>query len=74
VKASGDLMLRADLPARARMRLLHNGRVIHEVDGVNLRFSVPGNGVYRLEAWVELDGELRPWIYSNPIRVEPVSK
>jgi hypothetical protein len=24
-------------------------------------------GVYRIEAWVEIGGELRPWIYSNPI-------
>ena len=50
VKASGDLMLRADLPARARVRLLHNGRVVHEVEGVNLRFPVSVHGVYRLEA------------------------
>ena len=73
VKASGDLMLRADLPARARIRVLHNGRLIHQIDGVNLRFPVSANGVYRLEAWVELDGELRPWIYSNPIRGSVVS-
>ena len=24
-------------------------------------------GVYRIEAWVEIGGEVRPWIYSNPI-------
>jgi hypothetical protein len=27
-------------------------------------------GAYRLEAWLTLDGEQRPWIYSNPIYVK----
>jgi hypothetical protein len=26
-------------------------------------------GAYRLEAWLKLDGELRPWIFANPIYV-----
>ena len=26
-------------------------------------------GVYRVEGWLKLDGEDRPWIYSNPIYV-----
>jgi hypothetical protein len=26
-------------------------------------------GAYRLEAWLELDGELRPWIFANPVYV-----
>ena len=66
VKASSDLMLHADLPAQARIRLFENGRIIHEVNGVNLKFPVSGNGVYRLEAWVELDGELRTMDLQQP--------
>jgi hypothetical protein len=26
-------------------------------------------GVYRIEVWLEVGGEMRPWIYSNPIRI-----
>jgi hypothetical protein len=26
-------------------------------------------GAHRLEAWLEIAGERRVWIYSNPIRV-----
>src|SRR6185295_18685519 len=26
-------------------------------------------GAYRLEAWLKVDGEERPWIYSNPVYV-----
>ena len=34
-----------------------------------IEFAVKTPGAYRLEAWLPLDGELRPWIYSNPIYV-----
>jgi hypothetical protein len=31
--------------------------------------AVTWPGAYRLEAWLELDGEFRPWIFANPIYV-----
>jgi len=30
-------------------------------------FEVKEPGVHRLEAWLTVDGELRPWIFANPI-------
>jgi len=32
-------------------------------------FAVKEPGAYRLEAFMELDGEHRPWLYANPIYV-----
>ena len=29
--------------------------------------AVAAAGVYRVEGWLKVDGEERPWIYSNPI-------
>jgi len=34
-----------------------------------LEFGLSNPGVYRVEGWLKLDGELRPWVYSNPIYV-----
>ena len=33
-------------------------------------FAVKEPGAYRLEAWLKLDGEWRPWIFANPIYVK----
>ncbi len=59
--------LLAGLPAPAKIRLLHGGKVIQETTGEDFNFVVREPGAYRLEAWLTLDGEDRPWIYSNPI-------
>jgi acetyl esterase/lipase len=53
----------------ARLKLVHNGRVIHTATGTNLTFEIGDFGAYRVEAWLAVAGEERPWIYSNPIRL-----
>ncbi len=64
------LQFTAKLPVRAHVRLLRNGEEIARPAGeTNFVFAVKEPGVYRLEAWLKLDDELRPWIYSNPIYV-----
>ena len=35
--------------------------------GRELRFEPAGPGVFRIEASFTIDGERRPWIYSNPV-------
>ena len=35
----------------------------------NMEYDVPGPGVYRVEGWLDLGGEERGWVYSNPIYV-----
>lgn len=56
-------------PLPAHWRLLRNGEVIHESDGREMTKSVDQPGNYRLEAWLDVAGERRIWILSNPIYV-----
>ena len=61
--------LLARFPVACRSRLLRNGKVIADLERDQLEHSLEGPGVYRVEGWLKLDGEDRPWIYSNPIYV-----
>lgn len=54
-------------PARAVLRLIHNGRPVHEVTGKSLKYSATSPGLYRVEAHKRGRG----WIYSNHIRIKP---
>jgi acetyl esterase/lipase len=63
----GKTRLMAVLPLSAKLRLIYKGTVISETVGTNLNFEVKQTGPYRLEAWLTVDGEDRPWIYSNPV-------
>ena len=62
------LKLRAGgaMPRGARLRLLRDGRVLHETEG-NLEREVAEPGVYRVE--VRLPGWTVPWILTNPVYV-----
>ena len=57
----------AYFPVPAQARLIHNGKVVHESQGKDFNFTPAEEGAYRLEASLLIDGELRPWIYSNPL-------
>ncbi|MFM7816667.1 MAG: histidinol phosphatase [Verrucomicrobiota bacterium] len=61
------LELRARLPVPAQIRILRHGEEIASGHGTRFGVKAPGPGAYRVEAWLEIGGELRPWIYSNPI-------
>ena len=63
------LMLKAEAPVSCSWKLLRNGEVVAGGNNREIAFSVKTAGVYRVEAWLEADGEMRPWIYSNPIYV-----
>ncbi|MFO0845697.1 MAG: hypothetical protein U0797_25490 [Gemmataceae bacterium] len=70
VKLTAGLKLTAWLPLPAHVRLLRHGQEVAKFEGkAEVEFAVKDAGAYRLEAWLELDGELRPWIFSNPIYV-----
>ena len=60
-------------PLAAKLRLIHHGKVIRETVGTNLTCEVGETGAYRLEAWLNVDGEDRPWIYSNPVYIRQAS-
>jgi hypothetical protein len=70
VKLADGLKLTAKLPLPAYLRLLRYGKEVAKSEGkADFDFVVKEAGAYRLEAWLELDRELRPWIFSNPVYV-----
>jgi hypothetical protein len=69
IEARPGLKLRAATTLIATLKLFRNGSLVKSVRNDRLDFAPRESGVYRLEAWLELDGEQRPWIYSNPIYV-----
>jgi hypothetical protein len=71
VKLSPGMVLTAELPIPAHVRLLKYGEVVASASDVRtFRHMIDQPGAYRLEAFLELDGERRPWIFSNPIDVK----
>ena len=71
VKHSEDLWLNAEFPVNALIRVLKDGKEISRTDERVLahRQAVIEPGVYRVEAWLQVDDEDRLWVYSNPIYV-----
>jgi hypothetical protein len=69
VPAADGLRLRAEAPLEGRFKLVRDGEVIHDAEGGSLDFPVEQGGVYRVEVWLTLAGEARPWILTNPIYV-----
>ena len=59
----------AQFPIPCQIRVLNGGKVVAETSGDQLDQEISEPGVYRVEAWVEIDGEKRPWIYANPVYV-----
>ncbi len=64
------LMLTAELPSPAMIKLIKNGNCIKEVYGKALTQITNEAGIYRVEAYKRFLGKLRGWIFSNPIYVE----
>jgi hypothetical protein len=59
-------------PGRPHIRLVRNGNVIAAKNESNLEYPVAEPGVYRVELYHRpLLGKPRPWIYSNPIYINP---
>lgn len=69
VKLDKGLKLRLTAPVAGNIKLIRNGKVLQEATAKTLEYRVDEAGVYRAEIWLKLDGEERPWIYANPIRV-----
>jgi len=57
----------ARFPTAAHARIIHNGKVVHESTGTQFTFTPTEEGAYRLEAYLMVDGEERPWIFANPL-------
>jgi acetyl esterase/lipase len=60
-------------PLPATLKLFHHGEIVAQTNGTNLTFRAKKHGTYRLEAWLNVAGETRPWIYSNPVYLKEQS-
>jgi acetyl esterase/lipase len=69
----GRTSFHTSLPIPAKLKLIRDGEVIAEANDSKFSFSPKEPGVYRLEAWLTIDGEDRPWIFTNPIFVTKTS-
>ncbi len=69
VKFSVGMKLQIAAPTNGMIRLFRHGVVVQELKSNAMEFAVAEPGTYRAEVWLEVDGEWRPWIYANPIRV-----
>ena len=58
-------------PFPATIRLIRDGQVETVSEGESLNHPVTRAGVYRVELWLPLGDERRPWLYSNPIYLRP---
>jgi hypothetical protein len=70
VRFDDSLVLKATLPAQCVIKVMLDGQLLSETRGDSLRLIARRPGVYRMEAFLTIDGEQRPWIYSNPIYVQ----
>lgn len=61
----------AGSPLACRFCLYRDGRLVETVVGSEYRHAIQKPGVYRLEAWLTLDTEERPWVYANPLYIAP---
>lgn len=64
---SGNAQLSVSCPAKARIRVIRNGREEYQAIGNRLSIKIDKTGVYRVEAHLKTAGKTRPWIFSNPI-------
>jgi acetyl esterase/lipase len=63
----GTTRLIVQTPVAAKIRLFRNGELQEVKTGDRVTFETKTAGTYRVEAWLPVDDEERPWIYSNPI-------
>ncbi|MCI0335282.1 MAG: hypothetical protein L0228_18895 [Planctomycetes bacterium] len=63
------LRLRAEAPLEGRFKLIRDGEMVLSETGSAVDFLVERPGVYRVEVWLKLAGEDRPWILTNPFYV-----
>ena len=61
------------LPIPAWIKVFRDGVLVAESNDSKFAYTPKEPGVYRLEAWLHIDNEDRPWIYTNPIYVTKAS-
>jgi len=70
ITLADGLVLHAQSPHRGHWTLLRNGLPVLEAEGDTMQYPVAESGVYRAEVALQVAGESKPWILSNPIYVQ----
>ena len=68
-KYSQETILTGQSPLPAKWKLLRNGELVSQSDGQTFEAAVKAAGNYRVELWLNIAGEDRIWILSNPIYI-----
>jgi hypothetical protein len=69
---SPTVKLRSEAPLAGRVRVICDGKLVHEATTTRrFEHSPPSPGIYRVEYWLDVAGESKPWILSNPIYLRP---
>lgn len=63
------LRLQAEATLEGHFKLIRDGKLVFEQDGAVLDYPLRAPGVYRVEVWLRVADEDRPWILTNPIYV-----
>lgn len=71
IKLTDDLRLTGRSPISGHWKLIRNGKLVSETTGATLESKLTEPGNYRAELWLDVAGEERVWILSNPIYVQP---
>ena len=61
--------IKVSVPYKARIRIIRNGNLYHQVTGKDLSVKISEPGVYRIEAYLKVFSRYHPWIFSNPLYV-----
>lgn len=70
IRLAKGLNLALEAPLPGTIRILRDGEMALETIDRQANLQITEPGVYRAEIWLTVDGEQRPWIYSNPIRID----
>jgi acetyl esterase/lipase len=70
---TGAVTMSARFPVPATIKLLRDNIVVAEAHDWKLDYIVRDSGAYRVEALLSIDGEERPWVFTNSIKVGPVT-
>ncbi|MEW6682007.1 MAG: PHP domain-containing protein [Nitrospirota bacterium] len=69
VPVAHGLTVEVFAPHRGLITVLRDGRPVAHAEAARLSLPAPGAGVYRAEVALSVQGQWRPWIFSNPIYV-----
>ena len=67
--ANGKVTFNINTPSIADIRIIKDGERVHSHYGDTLTFTVEESGVYRVEVYRKVFFKMRPWIFSNTIRI-----